>query len=179
MGHEVPAALGIRLARPEAGEIFVVLGDGGYLMSPSELVTAAQEGLKITVVLVVNGGYQSIHSLQRASLGRSFGNEFRGRASEGALDGPLIAVDYAAGARSFGCEVFEVASPTELGAALDVARGSPGPAVVVATVEPQRGLPGGGAFWDLGVPEVAADAAVTERAGELRVRRSREQRFYG
>src|SRR5581483_11048252 len=79
MGHEIPAALGIRLANRERGEVYVVVGDGGYLMNPSELLTAAQERLKITVLLVMNGGFQSIHTLQQAALGTSFGNEFRAR----------------------------------------------------------------------------------------------------
>ncbi|HEX8104768.1 MAG TPA: thiamine pyrophosphate-binding protein, partial [Solirubrobacteraceae bacterium] len=46
MGHELPAGLGIRLAEPDAGEIYVVIGDGTYLMAASELVTAVQEDLK-------------------------------------------------------------------------------------------------------------------------------------
>jgi 3D-(3,5/4)-trihydroxycyclohexane-1,2-dione acylhydrolase (decyclizing) len=159
--------------------VIVVVGDGGYLMCPSELVTAAQEQLKITVVLVVNGGFQSIHALQRASLGRSFANEFRARSGDGTLAGPPVGVDYAASARSFGCEALVASSVADVRSALDTARAAAGPVVIVTEVEPLRGVLGGGAFWDLGVPEAAARDDVDDRAQALRARRVREQRFYG
>ncbi len=79
MGHEIPAAIGARLAAPEAGEVYALIGDGTWLMGNSELVTAVQEGVKVTVLVIENHGYQSIHALQRARTGRSFGLEFRGR----------------------------------------------------------------------------------------------------
>ena len=178
MGHEIPAALGIRLAQPDGG-VFVVLGDGGYLMSPSELVTASQERLAVTVLLIDNCGFQSIHALQRSSLGTSFANEFRRRTSDGALAGPPIGIDYAQSARSFGCEAFTADSVETLRAALGAARTTEGPAVIVIQTEPQRGLLSGGAFWDLGVPEVSSSEAIAERASVLRERRAREQRFHG
>ena len=78
MGYEIPAGLGVRLAQPE-GEVYVLVGDGTYLMNPTELVTAVQEGLKITVVLAENHGYQCIRRLQMWRTGVSFGNEFRRR----------------------------------------------------------------------------------------------------
>jgi len=161
MGHEIPAALGIRLAEPEAGEILAVIGDGTYLMAPTELVTAAEQGLKITVVVLVNGGYQSIHALQRSVLGAGFGTEWR------------TEVDYAANARSLGCEAWTAATPDELAAALREARGQPRPAVVVCAVEPHRMLLGSGAWWDLGVPETSEAAMARRRSGAAR------QRFYG
>ena len=103
MGGEIPAALGVRMARPDADEIYVAIGDGTYLMgSTGELVTARQEGLKLTVIVFENGGYQSIHALQRNRTGRSFGLEFRG------LDGDYVEVDYAANARSLGCSAYRV-----------------------------------------------------------------------
>ena len=71
------ARLGLRLGDSGAGEIFAVIGDGTWLMGSAELATAVGAGLKVTVVLLVNGGYQSIHGLQRAAGGPSFGNEFR------------------------------------------------------------------------------------------------------
>ena len=90
MGDEIPAALGVRMARPDAGEVYVLIGDGTYLMGASgELVTALQEGLKITVIVVENHGFQSIHALQRARTGRSFGLEFRERSADGSgVSGP-------------------------------------------------------------------------------------------
>ena len=78
MGYEIPASLGVRLAQPQ-GEVFTFIGDGTYLMNPTELATAVQEGLKITVMISKNDGYQCIRDLQLRSTGRDFGNEFRSR----------------------------------------------------------------------------------------------------
>src|SRR5215216_1190198 len=80
MGYELPAAIGVRLAEPDpARRVVSFLGDGTFLMAPTELVTAAQEGLAITVVIPENRGYQVIHRLQMLRSGREFGNEFRHR----------------------------------------------------------------------------------------------------
>jgi 3D-(3,5/4)-trihydroxycyclohexane-1,2-dione acylhydrolase (decyclizing) len=167
MGGEIPAALGVRMARPDEGEVYVVIGDGTYLMgSTGELVTARQEGLKITVLLIENGGYQSIHGLQRARTGRSFGLEFG------------VEVDYAENARSLGCAGFEVSSLGELRQALGHARAETGPVVIVARVEPHRLLLDSGCWWDVGVAELSARAETRELAAE-HARGRALQRHYG
>jgi 3D-(3,5/4)-trihydroxycyclohexane-1,2-dione acylhydrolase (decyclizing) len=166
MGHELPAALGIRMAQPDAGEVFVVIGDGTYLMAPSELVTAVQERLKVTVIVLVNGGYRSIESLQLGTVGRSFGNEFG------------VPVDYAANARSLGAAAWDAANVDELAAALDAARAHAGPAVIACDVEPRRMLLGSGAWWDLGLPEVSADPHTRDLAA-AHARGAEGQRFHG
>lgn len=176
MGHELPAALGIRMAALGAGEIYVVIGDGTYLMAPSELATAVQEGLDVTVVLVVNHGYQSIHSLQTSAVGQSFGNEFRRRDGD-SLSGDFLPLDFAANAASFGCAVFEAGDETKLAAALAMARAERRPSVVVVEVEPRRGLLDGGAWWDLGLAETSKSEATREIAAE-HARRASAQRFY-
>ena len=164
MGHELPAALGIRMARPDAGEIYVVIGDGTYLMANTELVTAVQEALKVTVVLLVNGGYQSIHSLQLATTGQSFGNEFRARGEgQSAPAGELLEPDYAANARSLGCDAVTVGTLDELADALSQARAGSRSTVIACAVEPRRMLLGSGAWWDLGVPQSSGRADVRER----------------
>ncbi|MEA2280274.1 MAG: hypothetical protein QOK21_881, partial [Solirubrobacteraceae bacterium] len=174
MGHELPAALGIRLAQPEAGEVLAVIGDGTLLMAPSELATAAQEGLRVLVAVLVNGGYQSIHGLQRSHVGRSFGNEFRRRSGGDGLTGPILAVDHAGLARSLGCAAYEAHDLDGLGAALERAREHDGPTVVVCHVEPGRALLDSGVWWDLGVaavsepPETAALAAAHRERGRQR-----------
>jgi 3D-(3,5/4)-trihydroxycyclohexane-1,2-dione acylhydrolase (decyclizing) len=150
MGGEIPAALGVRMARPDADEVYAVIGDGTYLMgSTGELVTACQEGLKLTVLVIENGGYQSIHALQRTRTGRSFGLEFRG------LGGDYVEVDYAANARSLGCAAYRAETTEQLADALDAARDEAGPVVIAVRVERQRPLLDSGCWWDVGVPEVA------------------------
>ena len=78
MGYEIPGGLGVKKADPDRN-VYVMIGDGSYLMMNSEIVTAIQEGYKLTVVLVENGGFQSIHGLQRSAGTPSFGNELRSR----------------------------------------------------------------------------------------------------
>ena len=114
----------------------------------------------------MNGGYRSIESLQWSSLGVRFGNAF------------AATVDYAANAASLGCATWEVDSAPGLEAALDEAREQLLPAVIACHVDPERGVPGSGAWWDLGVPEVAADPAVASAAAE-HARGAARQRWYG
>ena len=103
MGYDIPAAIGVRLTEPE-GEVLVLMGDGNYQLHPMELVTAVQERTKITVVLNVNYGYQSIHGHQRNYVGHSLGNEFKIRANSTGLidDGEFIEIDYVKNAESVG-----------------------------------------------------------------------------
>ena len=140
-------------------------------MAPTELVTAVQERLKITVVALVNGGYQSIHQLQRSTVRHSFGTEFRDR------EGRLVPIDYVANAESLGCAAFRARMGDELERALAAARECTGPALVECHVEPTP-APDSGAWWDLGVPEVAGDAAVAETAEAHRAGVA-GQRFHG
>jgi 3D-(3,5/4)-trihydroxycyclohexane-1,2-dione acylhydrolase (decyclizing) len=101
MGYEIAGALGVKMADPER-EVYAFVGDGSYLMLHSELLTARQEGLKITVLLLDNHGYQCIHGLQRSCGGRSFGNELRYRAPAGELAGERLVVDFVQHATSLG-----------------------------------------------------------------------------
>ena len=157
MAGEIPAALGVRMARPDAGEVYVLIGDGNYLMGATgELVTARQEGLKLTVIVVENHGFQSIHGLQRARTGRSFGLEFRERSADGSgVGGPFVEVDYAANARSLGCAVFtasiarRVPRRARRGPSRDGARGdrrARGAAAAAARLRLLVGRRGGGAL---------------------------------
>ena len=165
MGHELPAGIGIRLAQPDAGEVVVVIGDGTFLLSPTELVTAVQERARITVVILVNGGYQSIHSLQLGTVGSSFGNEFRTRdQAVGAPGGELVDIDYAAIARGLGCRAWRAETLAELADSLAHARDCDGPAVIECRVEPRRMVLGSGAWWALGVAQQSDDARTLELA---------------
>ena len=157
MGHEIPAGIGVRLARLDAGEVFIIIGDGAYLMNPTELVTAAQEAAKLTVVVIENGGFQCIRDLQQATTGLdNFGNEFRyRRKGERQPGGDYISVDYAANAASLGCETMVADNPEQLAGALDRARAASGPVVIVAKAEKRGGSVGNELWWDLGVAQVS------------------------
>ena len=180
MGGEIPTALGVRMANQDTGEVYVVIGDGTYLMgNTSELVTAGQEGLKITVLVIENGGYQSIHGLQRGRTGRSFGLEFRSRSTDGGgLEGDYVEVDYAANARSLGCVSFAATSADELREALEAARDETRPVTIVVRVEPHRLLLDSECWWDVGVPEIS-DREETRALAVEHARGREHQRFYG
>jgi 3D-(3,5/4)-trihydroxycyclohexane-1,2-dione acylhydrolase (decyclizing) len=175
MGHEIPAGLGLRMARRD-GEVYVVIGDGTYLMANTELVTAVQEGLKITLIVLDNHGYQCIRALQLDKAGQDFGNEFRSREQDG-LTGDWVPVDFAANAQSYGLKVYEAGDPETLGDALSRARAEAGPAAIVCPVEPYRALVGSETFWDVAVAESSTDPR-TSAVTEAHFEGAKRQRFY-
>jgi 3D-(3,5/4)-trihydroxycyclohexane-1,2-dione acylhydrolase (decyclizing) len=178
MGYEIPAAMGVRMAQPK-GEVYVLIGDGTYLMNPTELVTALQERLKITVVLSENHGYQCIRRLQMWRTGRSFGNEFRVRdPATNRLEGEYLPIDFAKNAESFGARTWHVATEGEFRQALAEARAETRTCVIVVEVEKHRNLPGGGVWWDVAVAEVSADPVTRKLRAEYEQDRDRRQRFH-
>ncbi len=157
MGYEVPAALGIRLADPSR-DVFAMVGDGGYLMMPTELVTAVQEHVKVVVVLVQNHGFHSIGSLSESLGSQRFGTRYRYRTDDGTLDGAFLPVDLAANARSLGAHVVEVRSADELKVAIAQAKAWPddgGPFVIHVETDPFVFAPDSDAWWDVPVSQVS------------------------
>ncbi len=158
MGYEVPASLGIRLA-DESRDVFAMVGDGGYLMMPTELVTAVQERIKVIVVLVQNHGFHSIGSLSESLGSQRFGTQYRFRnETSGRLDGARLPVDLAANARSLGAHVIEVHSREELGQAIKEAKAAPahgGPVIIHVETDPLVYAPDSESWWDVPVSEVS------------------------
>jgi 3D-(3,5/4)-trihydroxycyclohexane-1,2-dione acylhydrolase (decyclizing) len=179
MGHEIPAGVGIRMEEGEGGEVFVVIGDGTYLMNPTSLLTAVQERLKLTVVILDNGGYQSIARLARGGTGESHGNDLGRRTEDGRFpDGERLPVDFVANARSMGALAEQVADAEELRAALARAREGEETTVIVCATEPGRSLLASGAFWDLGVPEESSSAETLDLTrSHLEEARSRQRHY--
>jgi 3D-(3,5/4)-trihydroxycyclohexane-1,2-dione acylhydrolase (decyclizing) len=178
MGYEIPAGLGVRLTEP-AGEVYVLIGDGTYLMNPTELKTAVQEGLKITVVLVNNYGFQCIRRLQLARAGREFGNEFRARDPRtNRLEGEYLTVDFARNAEAFGCRAWSARTAGELGRALREAREEARACVVVAEVEKHVFAPSSEVWWDVAPAEIAEGEETRRLRGAYESERSELQRQY-
>jgi len=177
MGYEIPASLGVRLAQPE-GEIYTLVGDGTYLLNPSEIATAVQEGLKITVVISCNGGFQCIRDLQLRAAGRDFGNEFRYRNPEtNRLDGDYLTIDIAANAASFGARAWKVETARDLEQALSAARAETLPCVIAVATERETRGPASGVWWDVAPAAVSDDEALQRlRADYERARAT--QRYY-
>jgi 3D-(3,5/4)-trihydroxycyclohexane-1,2-dione acylhydrolase (decyclizing) len=155
MGYEIAGGLGVKLAEP-GREVFVMVGDGSYLMMAQELVTAVQEGIKIIVVLVQNHGFASIGALSETVGVARFGTQYRYRdPTTGRLDGGVLPVDLAANAESLGVRVHRAETVSELRAALAAARDEPGPVLVHIETDPLVPAPGSEAWWDVPVAEVA------------------------
>ncbi|MCA6094373.1 3D-(3,5/4)-trihydroxycyclohexane-1,2-dione acylhydrolase (decyclizing) [Streptomyces sp. SCA3-4] len=166
MGYEIPAAIGVRIADPDS-PVWALVGDGTYLMMPTELVTAVQEGIAIKVVLVQNHGYASIGGLSQAVGGERFGTAYRFRAPDGTYTGDPLPVDLAANAASLGMTVLRARTTAGLREALAEARASDRPTCVYVETETADTVPGAPpaqAWWDVPVAETATrPAAVTAR----------------
>lgn len=180
MGYEVPASLGIRWADPTR-DVFAMVGDGGYLMMPTELVTAVQERTKVIVVLVQNHGFHSIGSLSESLGSQRFGTAYRARdTATGRLEGERLPVDLAANARSLGCRVIEVRDREGLAAAIREAKGAPadgGPVVIHVETDPHVFAPDSASWWDVPVSEVS-ELQSTQEAHVGYTRHKAEQRTY-
>ncbi len=187
MGYEIPAGIGVRLADPDhSHRVVSFLGDGTFLMAPTELVTAAQERLPVTVVIPENHGYQVIHRLQMGRSGREFGNEFRYRtgplelesAKPARLDGEYLRVDLAQIAEGLGARTITATTPDDVRAALADTRDHDGPVVIVVPVIPHADLPGAGVWWDVAPAEVSDSDAVAQLRAEYEQGLT-TQRWYG
>lgn len=176
MGYEVPAAIGSKMADPTR-EIYVFLGDGTYLMAPSEIVTSIQEGLKIIIVLVNNHGFASIGSLSRSIGSEGFGTEYRQRSKSGALDGDRLCIDFAANARSLGAHAIGVNNLSELKAALQEAKSSDRTTVIVVETNRELRVPSYESWWDVAVAEVSEQESVQRARREYEEARKREKYF--
>jgi 3D-(3,5/4)-trihydroxycyclohexane-1,2-dione acylhydrolase (decyclizing) len=156
MGYEIPGGIGVKLAERER-EVVVMIGDGTYLMMNSEIVTAVAEGLKLTIVVIDNHGYQCILGLQRICGVSDFGNELRFRdPKKGTLTGGYVPIDFKKHAEAMGAHAVLAQTAAEVTAALQEARQRQGVSVVVVPVDPEKRMPSLGTWWDVPVAEVSA-----------------------
>ena len=174
MGYEIAGGLGVKLASP-GGEVFVLVGDGSYLMMASELVTSIQEGIKLIVVLVQNHGFASIGALSQTVGAQRFGTSYRYRnPATGQLDGDVLPVDLAANAASLGADVIRAATVADLRAALTTARSAARTTVIEIETDPLVPAPDSQSWWDVPVAEVSALPATTAaRSGYERAKPDR------
>jgi 3D-(3,5/4)-trihydroxycyclohexane-1,2-dione acylhydrolase (decyclizing) len=187
MGYEIPGGIGVRLAAPDR-EVFVMVGDGSYMMGPTELATAVAERIHIVVVLLDNHGFASIGALSRSLGSAGFGTIYR-RARDGdvALDaadgsGPAgvteaLPIDLAANAESLGATVLRARDIDELRAALARAGELAGPVVIAVETDRYASVAGEESWWDVPVAEVSEMPAVASARAEYE-RASRRQRTY-
>lgn len=176
MGYEIAGGLGIRMAQPER-EVYVMVGDASYLMMNTEIVTAVQERIKITIILIDNHGYASIGGLSKAVGSDGFGTKYRYRTPSGQLDGDVLPVDYAANAASLGAYVIKANTRDELADALAEARAiSDVPVCIVIETDRRQRVGGYESWWDVAVAEVSENPAVQAARQEYEAQRQQRKR---
>ena len=175
MGYEVVGGLGAKMAAPER-EVYVMVGDGSWLMMSSELLTSVQEGCKLTVVLLDNHGFQSIGGLSQAIGHGTFGTRYRFRNPKtGLLDGENVPVDFAANARSLGAHVISARDINDLKAALAEARQQTKTTVIVIETDAEKRAPGYESWWDVPIAEVSEIKSVKAARKGYEAARTKER----
>jgi len=179
MGHEIPAGIGVRLAQRE-GEVFVLVGDGAFLMNPTEISTAVQLGLKVTFIVSDNHGFSSIHGIKVQRTGAGYlGTEMRmvdrnARTS----DTRMLQLDLGRIAEGLGAVTFRAKNAESFGAALESSKRESTSCAIVVETDPRKRLPASGAWRDIPPAEVSSDPDVRRRKESYD--KDRElQRFYG
>ncbi len=177
MGYEIPASLGVKMADPQR-EVYVWVGDGTYLMNPTEILTAVQEGLKVTIILVDNSGFGSIGALSTSLGSAGFGTRFKQRDPQtGQLSGAPLIVDFAANAASLGAEVFTPASVAEFKTMLAHTKTLDHTSVIVVEADREVKVPGYESWWDVAVAEVSNMPEVQQARQDYELHRKDEKYF--
>jgi 3D-(3,5/4)-trihydroxycyclohexane-1,2-dione acylhydrolase (decyclizing) len=182
MGYEIAGGLGVKLADPSR-EVYVMVGDGSYLMMAQEIVTSIQERAKLTIVLVDNDGFASIGGLSRAKGTEGFGTRYRYR-TDGSLgddtehnDGERLPVDLAKNAEGLGAHVFRAGNVEELRDALLAAKKVDRTVVIYIAVDRYEAVPSYEGWWEVPVAEVSERPAV-KRARDEHERDSQRRRWH-
>lgn len=154
MGYEIAGGIGVRMGAPDR-DVFIMVGDGSYLMMATEIATAVQEGVKVIPVLVQNHGFASIGGLSESLGSQRFGTDYRYRGAQGRLDGDKLPVDLAANAASLGADVIKVATAAEFADAVKAAKAADVITVIYVETDPRIYAPDSFSWWDVPVSETS------------------------
>ena len=177
MSYEIPAGIGVKLADPSR-EVYVIVGDGTYLLNPTELITALQERLKITIVILDNRGFGCIENLSQAVGCGGFGTQFRERTETGQMDGDRLQADFVANAKSLGAHAVKVNDLAELRAAVAASRSQDRTSVIVIQTT-NVWAPRYDAWFDCAVAEVSELSSVEHARSAYDTARKRERYYLG
>jgi 3D-(3,5/4)-trihydroxycyclohexane-1,2-dione acylhydrolase (decyclizing) len=177
MGYEIAGGLGVKMAAPER-EVYVMVGDGSYLMMSAEIVTAIQEGFKLTIILLDNHGFSSIGGLSQAVGSGGFGTDYRYRNPETRqLNGEQLPIDFTANAASLGAHAIRATTRQDLQEALEAARAEKSTTVIVVEVDKELRVPGYESWWDVAIAEVSESEAVRRARADYEELRKNERMF--
>ncbi|NBB74276.1 MAG: 3D-(3,5/4)-trihydroxycyclohexane-1,2-dione acylhydrolase (decyclizing) [Bacteroidetes bacterium] len=180
MGYEVAGGLGVKMADPDR-EVYVLMGDGSYLMLSSEIVTSIQEGYKLTIVLLDNEGFKSIGGLSRSLGQEGFGTRYAYPQGD-ALPGDdeeveLLPVDLASNAETLGAHVIRCETRSDVAEALDEAKAADRTTVIYVQSDRYEDVPSYESWWDVPVAEVSAMPAVDNARAAWEEGRAKEREF--
>ena len=179
MGYEIAGGLGIKMADPTR-DVYVLVGDGSYLMLAQEIITSIQENYKLIIVLINNDGHSSIGGLSQATGAQGFATRFRYRDHDtGELQGDILPVDLAANAKSLGANVIEVTTPHALKVALQEARDNDRTTVVKIDVHYDVRVPQYESWWDVPVAEVSEVDTAKQAYQDYKEAKQKERYFLG
>ncbi len=181
MGYEIAGGLGIKMADPDR-DVYVMVGDGSYLMLSADIVTSIQEGYKLTIVLMDNQGFKSIGGLSRSLGQQGFGTRYV-YPQDGVLPGDAaeavepLPVDLATNAESLGAHVFRCTTYDDFVGALEAARAIDHTTVLYIETDRYEDVPGYESWWDVPVAEVSEMPAVAEARAAWKTMRAKERDF--
>jgi len=178
MGYEIAGGIGVKMAAPER-EVFVMVGDGGYLMMPAEIITSLQEHRKLIIILINNNGFASIGGLSNSIGSKGFGTSYRYRDGEsGQLDGESLPVDLATNAESLGAKVFRAKDIPSFNQALKEAKKEEKTSLIYIETLTERKIQGyGWAWWDVPVAEISKSESVKNARKEYENMKNNQRYF--
>jgi 3D-(3,5/4)-trihydroxycyclohexane-1,2-dione acylhydrolase (decyclizing) len=176
MGYEIAGGLGAKMADPKR-EVYVLIGDGSYLMMAQEIVTSIQEGYKLNIVLLDNHGFSSIGGLSRACGNEGMGTNYRYRHGE-KYDGDVLPVDFAANAASLGAWTIRANTAEDLKAALVSGKKQDRTSLIVIETSYDQRVPGYESWWDVPIAEVSERDTVKAARGDYEEARKKERFFF-
>ena len=177
MGYEIAGGLGVKLADPSR-EVYVMVGDGSYLMMSQEIITAVAEGVKLTIVIHDNHGFSSIGGLSQAVGSGGYGTDYKYRHTDtGRFDGEVLPVDFVANAASLGAHAIRATTREELQRALEEAKQQSVTTIIVVETDKECRVPGYEAWWDVPVAAVSTEAAVQRIRAEYETAVKQERYF--
>ncbi len=177
MGYEIAGGMGVKLADPER-EVWVMVGDGSFLMMHTEIVTMVQEGLKVNIIVLDNHGHASIGGLSKSVGSDGFGTKYRYRSDSGHLDGDTLPIDFAKNCESLGARVIRANDREAFSHAMEAAKAHRGgPVCIVTEVDRRQRVPGYESWWDVPVAEVSDSESVRQARAAYEAYKERESYY--
>jgi 3D-(3,5/4)-trihydroxycyclohexane-1,2-dione acylhydrolase (decyclizing) len=177
MGYEIAGGMGVAMADPER-DVFVMVGDGSFLMMNSEIVTMAQEGIKVIIIVIDNHGFASIGGLSKSVGSDGFGTKYRYRTESDQLDGETLAIDFAANCASLGAKVIKATTRETFSNAIQEAKAhTGGPICIVTETDRSQRVSGYESWWDVAVAETSDNVDVQQARKEYEEAKKHE-RYY-